>query len=567
MFKYVKPYSTRAIFAILLTIPVGSMDAVIAWSLKPYMDTVMLEKQSGPTYFLPLLIICFSLAQSSFSYFATYLNSWVGAKVTNDLKKDLFDIMMKKDTAFFDKETSGGIQFRFNSDADNACNGLLDSSKLFFTKLFASLSLIVVLVYNSWQLAIVAVGVLVFALYPLTLIRKKIKDLASKTVKSGSMIMSHYNEAFSGNRVIASYNLQKEKNKDFAQTLNSVFRLSMKTVQKTGILTPMMHLIISIGIAAVIYLGHFLIVTGKLTPGGFVSFLAALLMLYTPLKSVGNDVSRIQLSLLAMERVFSLLDEAPSITSKPDAILLNEFRKNIVFKDVSFAYSSGRQVLNNVNLEIKAGESIAFVGSSGGGKTTLVNLLPRFYDVLSGSISIDGVDVRDLDLRTLRENISVVFQDNILFSGTIRENILVGKKKASKRDLTKAIKNSCLDEFIASLPEGVDTQIGERGILLSGGQKQRIAIARAFVKNSSIVILDEATSALDNKSEAIVQQAMHNLMSNRTVLIIAHRLSTVKGADRIVVINDGKIAESGNHKELLSKPGSMYGVLYNADIV
>ena len=288
MLEYVKPYKSRAIFAILLTIPVGSMDAVIAWSIKPYMDTVMLETGKEPSLFLPLVIVAFSIAQSIFSYLAAYFNGWVGCRVTMDLKKELFDKMIGKESDFFDKKTSGDVLFRFNADAENACNGLLDSSKLFFTKFFTAISLIVVLIYNSFKLAFVAVSILTVALYPVAIIRKKIKEIQSLTVKSGAAVMTHYNEAFIGNRVITSYNLQNDKNSRFSDTLNSVFKLSMKTVQKTGLLTPMMHFIISIGIASVIYLGHYLIASGQLTPGGFVSFLAALLMLYSPMKNIGS---------------------------------------------------------------------------------------------------------------------------------------------------------------------------------------------------------------------------------------------------------------------------------------
>jgi subfamily B ATP-binding cassette protein MsbA len=562
---YLKPYKKQAILSILLTIPVGSMDAVIAWSLKPYLDTVMLEKQGGPSYTLPLVIIIFSLVQSVFSYYSSYLNSWVGTKVTMDLKKDLFSIMMKKDSVFFDKRTSGDVQMRFNTDAENACNGLLESSKVFLTKLITSLSLTFVLAYNSMKLAIVAISVLSCALYPVSLIRAKIKEISRLALKSGAMVMSHYNEAYMANRVIASYNLQKEQNQNFSDTLNKVFKISMKRIKRTGLLTPMMHLIVSFGIAAVIYLGHYLISSGQLTTGGFVSFIAALLMLYTPMKTIGNDVTKLQLSTLAMERVFSLLDDTPKIKSKDNSIVLDKLIKNIHFDNVNFSYSSGRQVLKDVNLEIKAGQNVAFVGNSGGGKTTIINLLSRFYDVKSGSIMINGIDIRDIELNSLRKNISMVFQDNILFSGTIRDNILVGKKNATKKELEKAINNSCLSEFIASLPKGLETEIGERGILLSGGQRQRIGIARAFLKNSPIVVLDEATSALDNKSEAVVQQAIYNLMEKRTVLVIAHRLSTIKNADKIFVINKGQVIESGTHDELLLKEGSEYALLYNVD--
>jgi subfamily B ATP-binding cassette protein MsbA len=260
------------------------------------------------------------------------------------------------------------------------------------------------------------------------------------------------------------------------------------------------------------------------------------------------------------------LENIPEIQNKLNAKVLDTVGKGISYKDVCFEYVKGRPVLKKVNLDIQKGQTVAFVGNSGGGKTTFVNLLPRFYDVTDGSISIDGTDVRDLDLASLRDKIAVVFQDNILFNGTIRKNILLGKKDATDEEIHQAVKNACLDEFITTLPKGLDTEIGERGILLSGGQRQRIAIARAFIKDAPIVILDEATSALDNKSEQIVQQAIYNLMEDRTVFIVAHRLSTVRNADKIVVINDGEIVESGSHDELVAREDSVYASLYRTQL-
>lgn len=568
IYPYVKPYWIRALIAILITIPIGSMDAVIAWSLKPYMDVVMLEQQAttAQTMLIPVLIIVFSFLQSLFNYTATYMNTWVGQKIAQGVKIDLFDKLMHYNAGYFDKLNSGDVLFRFNNDVDLACSGLLSNLKLFTTRVFSSLSLIGVLFYNSWQLALVAVVVLLGALYPLTTVKRRIKSVMDKTIFSGARVMTHYNETFSGNRIVTSYNLYDYQNERFKETLRSVFKLGMKMVQRTGMMSPMMHFIVSLGIAAVIWLGSYLIVTHQITPGNFVSFITALIMLYNPIKSIGNNFNSVQMALMAMERVFKLLEATPAITNKPNAKKLGKIKKSIDYKDVCFEYVNGKPILKNINLSIKCGETIAFVGNSGGGKTTLVNLLPRFYDIKSGSISIDGQDIRDLELNSLRDKIAIVFQDNFLFSGTIRENILLGRTDVSEKELNEAIKCACLEEFINSLEKGLDTDIGERGVLLSGGQKQRIAIARAFIKDAPIVILDEATSALDNKSEAVVQQAIDNLMKDRTVFIIAHRLSTVRNADKIVVVNYGEIVEIGTHEELLAKDNSIYGSLYKTQI-
>ncbi|MDR3180106.1 MAG: ABC transporter ATP-binding protein/permease [Holosporaceae bacterium] len=562
IYRYLKPYKIRALLAVLITLPVGMMDALIALALKPYMDVVMIEKNLSASSYIPILIILFSLLQSAFNYSSTYLNAWVGAKISCGLKYDLFQRLMRYDARFFDRNTSGAIQMRFNSDVDTACSGLLNNMKLFSTRFFSSLSLIIVLMVNSWQLAIVALVVLLGALYPLTSIRSRIGGIMAQTVFSGAAIITHYGEAFNGNRVVMSYNLYDHLLRRFSKALNDVFTFSMKMVQRTGILSPLMHFIISIGIAAIIWLGSYLIVHSDLTPGGFVSFITALLLLYQPVKSIGNDYNAMQVSLMAMERVFDLMKAAPAIENRPSARHLERIHTGINYQNVCFEYEQGRPILQHINLQVKVGETVALVGNSGGGKTTLVNLLPRFYDVTAGSILIDDTDVRDFTIDSLRDKIAVVFQDNFLFSGTIRENILVGKEDASADELKRAIKSSYLEEFVTSLERGIDTEIGERGVLLSGGQKQRVAIARAFLKNAPIVILDEATSALDNKSEAVVQEAIENLMKDRTVFIIAHRLSTVRSADKIVVINHGKIHEIGSHEELIAKKNSEYASLY-----
>lgn len=566
MWKYVKPYWGRAIIAMTITIPIGAMDAVIAWALKPYMDVVMVEKGASYTAYIPLLIVVFTLLQSALNYMATYLNTWVGQKVSMGLKLDLYKKLLHYNASYFDQHQSGEVLMRFSTDVDMSCGGLLANLKLFTTRLFSSLSLICVLFYNSWQLAIVAVVVLAGALYPLTTVKRKIKSIMDKTIFNYAAVNTQYNETYAGNRIISSYNLYDYQSNKFSSNLHQCFKLGIKMIQRTGLLSPMMHFIVSVGIAGVIWYGSHLIVTQTITPGNFVSFIAALIMLYTPIKAIGNNFNAVQMALLAMERVFELMEAQPTITSKKGAPKLEKISKSIEYDDVCFEYIEGKPVLDHVNLKIKKGETIAFVGNSGGGKTTMVNLLPRFYDVTSGAVMIDGVDIRDYNLDSLRDNIAVVFQDNFLFSGTIRDNILLGKEDATQEEIDMAVKNACLEEFISSLEKGLDTNIGERGALLSGGQKQRIAIARAFIKNAPIVILDEATSALDNKSEAVVQKAVDNLMKDRTVFIIAHRLSTVRNADKIIVVNYGHIAEQGTHEELLKKKDSVYASLYKTQL-
>ena len=560
---YFKPYLFRTLLALLLAIPIGSLDAVIALSLKPYMDIVMLNKQMQSPLYIPFLIIIFTTIQGTLNYLATYMNDWVGGKVTNDLKIDLYKKLMHQSSSFFDKQTSGKVLKGYNNDADKSCSGLLTNIKTCISRLFSSISLIAVLFYNSWMLAIIAVIALSCAMIPLMKMKSTIKGVYNKSEGENAKVLTTYNEAFAGNKIIAAYNLYDLKKSQFNKLVNTVFGLRIKITQHIGWLSPLMHIIVSCGIGAVIGLGSYLIVQGKLTAGQFVSFITALIMLYTPIKGLGNNAKSMTTCLCAMERVVSKLDKKSGIIDKPDAINFPEFKDKITFENINFEYKKDKPVLKNISFEVPKGETIALVGNSGGGKTTIVNLLPRFYNLKKGAIKIDGISINDIKLNDLREHIAIVFQDNFLFEGTIRDNILLGKLDATEAELHNAIKNSYLEDFINSLEDGLDTQIGERGVLLSGGQKQRIGIARAFLKNAPILILDEATSALDNQAEHIVQQAIDNLMKDRTVFVIAHRLSTIQNANRIAVINQGYLTELGTHEELLKIPNGDYKKLYN----
>ncbi len=563
MFPFIKPFWKLALLSLIVSIPIGALDAVVALFLKPYTDTVLLGQNLQSPWYIPILIVSFTAVQGILLFSAEFLTAYVGGKFSMAVKKKLYEHLLMQDTAFFDYESSGNIIFRYSSDADLACSGLLTSIKNVVVRLCSSLALIGVLLYNSWQLSIIAIFILIIAISPLTYVRKLIKKIVKQNMALVSSTTTNYNETFSGNRTITAYNLQKSQKKFFFKQLDEIFELSLKMTRKTAWLSPFMHFIISIGIALAISLGSWLIITEQITPGNFVSFLAALLMLYTPLKALGPTVVKMQNSFLAIDRIFEIFEQDTLVKEKEDAIELKSVQKNICFEEISFSYNKDKQALDKINLDVEVGSMLAIVGNSGGGKSTLVSLLPRFYDVSQGSIKIDGEDIRNFTLKSLRDKISFVFQDNFLFAGTIRFNIMCGNKEASPKMLDEAIKAACLDEFISDLPQGLDTEIGERGILLSGGQKQRVAIARAFLKNAPILVLDEATSALDNKSEKIVQQAIDNLMLNKTVFVIAHRLSTVKNASKIAVIQEGRLVELGSHEELLQLEHGHYKQLYN----
>ena len=416
--------------------------------------------------------------------------------------------------------------------------------------------------WTSWKLAVVGVIVLTVAFLPLALIRKKIKKISNETAVLGGGITTNFNETYHGNKVMTGYCLQEKLFHKFENQIRKSFDLAISLSKRVGWMSPIMYLIASIGIAIVMSIGNILIINGEMTTGSFASFVTSLLLLYKPVKDLGRTLTNLQNVFVAAARVFELFDLMPEIKNRENAIELKGIKDKITFENVVFEYVENEPVIKGVSFEINKGETVALVGNSGGGKSTIVNLLPRFYDIKSGSIKIDNVDIRDFTLESLRMNISEVFQDNFLFSGTIKENILMGNYSATDEDIDEVVRLSHLDEFINTLDKGLDTVLGEMGTSLSGGQRQRVAIARAMLKKAPVIILDEATSALDNKSEAIVQKALENLMKNKTVFVIAHRLSTIKNADKIMVINDGHLVEQGRHDELLQIQNGQYKALY-----
>ena len=564
MWPFVKPYWFRAVLGLVLALPVGALDATVAMFMKYYTDDVLVKKDAFFAAWIPLLIIVFVLVQSVLTYLVKYLNTWVGNKITLGVRKKLFEKLLTMHSGYFDQVDSGFVMMRFNGDADTACNGLINNLRMIVTRVFSSVTLIGVLLYNSWQLTFIAIGAFAVAGGLIFIVRKKLEELVRDAVIVGSIAMRAYNEAYNGNRTIAAYNLQEDQEVRFNHLMDEAFNLNMGMIKHTGWLSPVMHFIVSLGLALVFWQSSSMIVKGTITSGNFTSFVTALLMLYTPVKTMGDNYVDIKKAFLAIDRIFEIFSLKTKISDKPGARKLAGIQKEIAFENVSFEYKPDVPVLKNINLKTAVGKTVAFVGNSGGGKSTIVSLLPRFYDPQQGRVTVDGVDVREVEIASLRDQIAVVFQDNFLFSGTIRDNILIGRPGATEADLKEAVKHAHLDEFIASLKDGLNTVLGERGITLSGGQRQRVAIARAFIKNAPVIVLDEATSALDNKSEAVVQKALDNLTKNKTVFVIAHRLSTVVNADMIVVLNQGEIVERGTHEELLKIPNGAYAALYNA---
>lgn len=576
IFPYIKPYMFRIIVGFLISIPLGLLDGVTAFALKPYMDFVIGGKNLEFTVLnhgvsissvqlalcIPIAVILFAALQGVLKYLNDYITTWTSQRITNDVKFDLFHRLIHMHPQFYDENSSGIIISRYMSDPALASTGIVSQLKELVTCVCGALGLVAVMLYSSWKLAAIGVVVLCIAFIPVVLLRKRIKDTSNKNMVIGGNITTNINETYSGNKVMAAYGLQDRQERYFVQQTWDSFRVSMSLTKRTAWMSPLMYLIASCGVAIVLGYGTYLINSGQMTAGSFASFVTSLLLLYKPIKSLGGTLATLQAVFVAMGRVFELFDLKSEIVNKENAVELKDFYNNIKFEDVCFEYVENQPVLRHLNLTVNKNETLAIVGNSGGGKSTLVNLIPRFYDVTSGAIKMDNVDIRDMTLESLRRNIAMVFQDNFLYSGSIKDNILMGKPEATDEEINKAIEYAHLQDVIAELPQGIDTPLGERGLTLSGGQRQRIAIARALLRNAPIVILDEATSALDNESEAIVQKAMDNLVQNKTVFIIAHRLSTIKNADRIAVINEGELVELGTHEELLNIQDGQYKHLY-----
>jgi len=569
---FLKPHLPRIILNMIIAVPLGLLDAVVAYALKPYMDCVINGKswnifgftieQNLLALIIPFGIVLFAIIQGLLKYTNNYLTDWTGNKISNSLKVELFRKLTSLDSKFYDINSSGLVLTRFFTDPETASKNIINTIKTFIMTSFGIVGLVGVLLFNSWKLAIIGVGIMAIAITPVTFIRKKIKKVSNATMVVGGDMTTNFNETFAGNKIMTAYNLQRLQNEKFEEQIKRQFNLTISLTKRVGWMSPIMYFICSIGIALVMFYGNHLIISGQMTAGSFASFVTSLLLLYKPVKDLGRTLTDLQTTFVALGRVFELFDLVPHIKNKENAIKMRGLNSSIDFEHVYFEYEENLPVLKDFTLHVNKGETIALVGNSGGGKSTIVNLIPRFYDIKNGSLKFDGTEIKDIDIESLRDNISFVFQDNFLFSGTIKENILMGKENATPSEIETVVRLAHLDEFLSTLENGIDTYVGERGASLSGGQRQRVAIARAMIKNAPIVILDEATSALDNESEAIVQKALDNLMKNKTVFVIAHRLSTINNADRIAVINEGELVELGTHNELMALPDGNYRHLY-----
>lgn len=561
LLKLALPFRNKFFLAALCMLVVGAMTSSLAFLIKPALDDIFLRKDVNTLKWLPIAVVVIYLIKGLCNYSQTVIMSYIGLRIVNQLRNKLYAQMQKQSLAFFSQNPTGILMSRITNDVSLVQFAVSEAITSLLRDTFTLIGLIFVIFYRDWQLALIAMVVFPLTIYPITKFGKKMRSVAKSTQITMGSLTSILQETISGTRIVKAFCMEKYENERFAAENERLLKFNMKSVSIQAISGPLMEFLGGIGIGAILFYGGYNVVQGNSTPGNFFSFLAALLLLYEPIKRLTNANNTIQNGIAAAERVFSIIDLTPDIEDKPDALSLPPVRRGIDIENVTFRYDQ-KPVLKNINLSIKAGEVVAFVGMSGGGKTSLVNLIPRFYDVSEGRIRIDGCDIREVSLRSLRSQIAIVTQQTILFNDSVRNNIAYGNIETSNEEIIRAAKAANAHDFITRMPQGYETNIGELGTKISGGEKQRLSIARALLKNAPILILDEATSSLDTEAEREVQEALDNLMKGRTTLVIAHRLSTIRNADRIIVLVNGEIVEEGDHDMLMKKQGE-YFRLYN----
>lgn len=553
LLKYVKPYWGKLILAMLFMSLVSASNGLTAFIVKPVLDKIFFEKNASMLLVVPFGIVLLYLAKGICDYFQSYLMGYVGQKVVTDIRNVLFRALQRQPLSFFDKTPTGISISRVINDVNLIQNTVSDTLTAVLKDALTVIALVFVVFYRDWKLALISFLILPFAIYPIVNFGRRLRRVSIRTQKSVARLTNFLHENITGQRIVKAFCMEPYEERRFEEENNNLFQTVMKRYRIRALSSPIMEALGGIAVAVIIWYGGSQVISGKSTPGNFFSFTAALLMLYEPIKRLNKENHNIQQGLAATQRVFEVIDREPEIKESEDAIELQNVEGVIEFVNVSFKYED-RYVLKNINLEIKKKEVVAIVGESGVGKTTLVNLIPRFYDVTEGCIKIDGVNIKDIKLASLRENIAIVTQEVILFNDSVINNVTFGQEVDMER-LKMAISMAYADEVISKLPNGLHTSIGEKGVRLSGGEKQRIAIARAIYKDAPILILDEATSSLDVASELKVQKAIENLIRGRTTIIIAHRLSTVIGADRIIVLDKGRIVQEGDHQKLIAEEG------------
>jgi subfamily B ATP-binding cassette protein MsbA len=563
LIRYLKPYRIRLVAAFVCALLVAGLSGAYAWLVRPVLDGLFISKDERLLVVLPLAILAVAILKGVFNYGQNYLMNYIGNQVIADIREQLFLKLVHLPIRYHDTNSSGRLVSRVINDVSLMANAVAGVLKDLFQQGLTFLAMMGVIFYQNWKLAIVSVIVVPISVTVMVRMGRKLRGLATRGQERMGDMASTLQEALAGIRMVKSFGREEEEARRFTTSNKAFVHTTMKAIQVSSLGSSHMEVIGVLGVAGIIWYGGYLVIHDEMTPGAFFSFLAAMFMAYSPIRRLSGANNTVQQALAAAERVFGVLDMETEQEANQGRVDIPAIAKSLEFRDVSFRYDGHTlSALNGVALTIRAGEIVAFVGSSGSGKTTLVSLLPRFYEPTQGGILIDGVNLRDCTLRSLRAQIGIVSQEVVLFDDTVRNNIAYGRSGASDDDVARAAALAYAHEFIIRLPDGYNTLIGERGLKLSGGERQRLAIARAILRDPPILILDEATSALDTESERVVQMALANLMRNRTTLVIAHRLSTIQNADRIVVLDRGRVMEIGSHDELL-RHGGIYKRLYS----
>jgi subfamily B ATP-binding cassette protein MsbA len=559
---YLRPYWGWLSVGTVLALVVSAMDGAIAWLVKPAMDDIFIRRDMVMLKLLPFALLGVYVVKGVGRYLQSYLMAAVGERVIAKIRRDLYTHIQGMPLAFFADLHSAELTSRVVTDVGRLAR--LSSTVLVMAirQVGTIIALLAVMFLREWVLALIALVVFPFVGATVRVIGRKLYKINKRAQEKIAELNVILQESFTGTKIVKAFGREAHEQERFDRVNRRLLDLSLKNVRADEITEPLMEIFGALGIMGALWYGGYRVIQGDMTPGTFFSFTAAVIMLYGPVRKLARIANTVQQSTSSVERVFEVLDTPPAITDSEGACALDSFRDRIEFQSVSFQYPDAVEpVLREISLSIRKGEVVAFVGMSGAGKSTLMDLLPRFHDVTEGRILVDGVDIRDATVASLRAQIGIVTQETFLFNDTIYYNIAYGKPGATETDVRRAAGMAHCHDFIHAIPEGYQSQIGERGVKLSGGQRQRVAIARAFLKDPPILILDEATSDLDAESEFMVQQALADLMKGRTVLVIAHRLSTVRNADRIVVIDNGGIAEIGRHDELMARDG-IYRRLY-----
>ena len=562
LMKYIRPYTKQLAAAVACIVLAAGANLYMPWIIKDMIDKVLMERDMAMLNLIAGGIIVVFFFRGVFYYGQSYLVSFVGQRVVIDIREALFEKFQRMSLAYFDRHQTGEIMSYVTNDVQALQNALVEKLIEFVTEASILIGSIVLMFYLDWKLTLIT-------LITVPLVGQAMKIFGRKLKKSGTVIQerladinSLLQESIAAVRVVKSFVRERYEIERFHRQNELNFQAEMKNVQLSSLLTPTVEFLAAITVTIILWIGGYEVVQGEITAGSLVAFLTYAVNLANPVKRIGRIYGAMQRAMAAADRVFDVIDMEETIHDREGAVPLPEIEGRVAVKDVSFSYKEGAPALSHVSLEASPGQLVAFVGPSGAGKSTIANLIPRFYEVNEGVIEIDGHDVRDVTLDSLREQIGIVPQETMLFSSSVRENIRYGRLDATDEEIEEAARAANAEEFILQLPEGYETKIGERGLNLSGGQRQRIAIARAILKNPRILILDEATSALDTESEKIVQAALDKLMVGRTSFAIAHRLSTIFNADCIYVIDGGCIVEQGTHAELLAADG-LYSTLYN----